>query len=60
MSFLKELGGHPDYQRMLNQAKALRPSLPPWDSAQDNTDAWKEASAMQKGFDLAMSVFTPK
>lgn len=60
MSFLKELAGHPDYQRMLNRAKELRPTVPPWDSTADNTNEWKKASAMQQGFDLAMTIFNPK
>lgn len=60
MSFLKELGSHPDYQRLLNQAKAQRPTIPPWEPGQDNTEQWKEASAMQKGFDLCLQLFQPK
>jgi len=60
VSLLKELAGHPEYTRLLNRAKQMRPEIPPWDSGQDNTEQWKEASAMQKGFDLAMSIFTPK
>lgn len=60
MSLLKELGGHPEYQRLLNVAREQRPVIPQWDSINDNTEAWKEASAMQKGFDLAMVIFTPK
>jgi len=59
VSFLKEIGSHPDYQRLLNKAKSLRPTIPPWELGQDNTEQWKEASSMQKGFDLAMQIFTP-
>lgn len=60
MSFLREISGHPEYMRLLKQAEGMRPSLPVWDSKENNVEEWKEKSAMQKGFDLAMSIFTPR
>lgn len=60
MSLLRELSGHPEYVRMLKQAKEMRPELPMWDRSADNTDEWKEKSAMQHGFDLCLTVFTPR
>ena len=60
MSFLKDIAGHPEYMRMLEQAKSMRPELPAWDAKNDNTDEWKEKSAMQQGFDLCLTVFSPK
>jgi hypothetical protein len=45
---------------MVKQAEAMRPELPNWDRSQDNTEEWKEKSAMQHGFDLCLSVFRPK
>jgi len=38
----------------------MRPALPEWDRAADNTEEWKEKSAMRQGFDLALSIFRPK
>lgn len=60
MSLLRELSGHPEYVRMLKQAAEMRPTIPNWDSKTNNVDEWKEKSAMQQGFDLAMTVFTPR
>jgi hypothetical protein len=60
LSFLKDLGSHPDYQRLLNSAKEKRPVIPAWEPGADNTEQWKDASAMQRGFDIAMLHFTPK
>ena len=59
-SLLRELAGHPEYMRLLKQAETMRPDLPPWDADKDNTKEWMLKSGMQKGFDLAMSIFTPK
>jgi len=61
MSFLKELAGHPEYVRMIKQADTMRPDIPPWDTDDPlAVEKWKEKSAMQRGFDLAMTVFRPK
>ena len=46
--------------RLLKMAEEMRPELPHWDRAQDNTEEWKEKSAMRQGFDLALSIFRPK
>lgn len=60
MSLLRELAGHPEYVRMLKQAKEMTPDLPEWDPAVDNVDEWKQKSAMRQGFELCLAVFTPK
>jgi hypothetical protein len=60
MSLLRELAGNPEYMRLLKMAEEMRPELPHWDRAQDNTEEWKEKSAMRQGFDLALSIFRPK
>lgn len=60
MSLFKELAGHPEYVAAIKRAKAARPELPPWDLGKDNTDDWKHKSAMQQGFDLALTYFVPK
>lgn len=61
MSLLKELAGHPEWMAMLKELEKRRPSIPQWDPQNDKSvEEWKEASAMQKGFDLAMTVFRPK
>jgi hypothetical protein len=63
LSLLKELAGHPEYVALVKRAKGSRPQLPPWSidqaNGQDNTDDWKQKSAMQQGFDLAMEIFCP-
>lgn len=61
MSLLKELAGHPEYQRLLNIAKESRPELPPWNPNDPTTDNdWKHKSGMQQGFDLCLQIFLPK
>jgi hypothetical protein len=60
MSLLKEIGGHPEYQAMLKAAEKLMPDLPEWDPATDNTEEWKQKSAMRHGFQLCLAVFRPK
>jgi hypothetical protein len=45
--------------RLQKLADTMRPDLPVWDSKEDNVDEWKEKSAMQKGFDLCLSIFRP-
>jgi len=60
MSLLKEIAGHPEYQAMLKSAEKLMPSLPEWDPTQDNTEEWKQKSAMRHGFELCLAIFRPK
>jgi hypothetical protein len=60
LSLLRELAGHPDYVKLLHIAKEKRPVLPAWEPGSDNVEQWKDASAMQRGFDLALLIFTPK
>jgi hypothetical protein len=60
LSFLSELSGHPEYARLLKLAKEQRPVIPAWTPGEGNIEEWKDASAMQRGFDLAVQIFTPK
>jgi hypothetical protein len=59
LSLLKELSGHPEYMRLLRLAEEMRPALPEWDRHNDNTNEWKEKSAMRQGFDLCLAIFSP-
>ena len=61
MSLLKELAGHPEYMAMLKAAELKRPEIPPWDMNDPlSVEHWKKKSAMQEGFDLAMTIFRPR
>jgi hypothetical protein len=59
MSLLRELSGHPEWVGLIKKAQRERPTVPSWDSNQDNTDEWKHKSAMQEGFDLCLQIFAP-
>jgi len=60
MSLLRELAGHPEYTAMLKKAQEMMPALPEWDPKNDNTEEWKQKSAMRHGFELCLAIFQPK
>jgi hypothetical protein len=60
LSLLAELSGHPEYVALLRRAEQMKPELPTWDRAADNTDEWKEKSAQRQGFENCLAIFTPQ
>ena len=43
-------------QYIIKELEAKRPSIPNWNPNEDNTEKWKEKSAQQNGFDMALIV----
>lgn len=55
--FVEILRQNETFQKVLQDAKAERPTIPPYNHSPDNTEEWKALSNMQRGFDLALSQF---
>ena len=55
--FVEILRQNETFQKVLQDAKAERPMVPPYNHSPDNTEEWKALSNMQRGFDLALSQF---
>lgn len=47
-----ELYSDPRFVALVKEIMKRRPTLPPHDPKQDNTEIWKSASAEQRGFDI--------
>jgi len=45
------------FQTVIREVKKERPTVPPYNHNPDNTEEWKSMSNMQRGFDLALSLF---
>ena len=50
-----ELRSHQHFLAWLEDALTCRPTIPTWNSKNDNTADMHRASAMQEGFDLALT-----
>ena len=60
-AWLQKIHSDPLFEQyIIKELNKLRPSLPSWDPNNDNTENWKERSAKQAGFDLAMTVLAVK
>ena len=55
--FVEILRQNETFQKVLQDAKAERPMVPPYNHNPDNTEEWKALSNMQRGFDLCLSRF---
>lgn len=55
--FLLHMKSHQLWGEFQEELLKVRPSIPSYDHANDNTDEWKYNSAMQQGFDLCLILF---
>jgi len=46
----------PNFQAVLKRILAARPVVPAHNPEKDNTEVWKAKSAMQRGFDIWLSI----
>lgn len=51
------IGSHAQLDYLIEALRRTRPIIPVHDPRNDNTEAWKQNSAQQAGFDLCLSVF---
>lgn len=45
------------FQTVMKEVLKERPTIPPYNHSPDNTEEWKALSNMQRGYDLALSLF---
>ena len=60
-AWLQQLHSDPMFQQVIaKRLNELRPTIPNWNPKEDNSDLWREKSAQQAGFDLALTVLALK
>lgn len=53
--FLRQLWEQPIWREMLERIESKKPSIPRYDPKKDNTEEWKHASAIAKGYELCLA-----
>ncbi len=54
MSFIKELRASLQFQQLIKDIEAHRPTPVLFDPSKDNTEEWKKVSGFIEGFDFVM------
>jgi len=56
--YLEMIRTQPEFAKAVEEIIKMRPTIPPHDFNEDNTEQWKSMSAQQRGFDLCIYLFT--